>query len=249
MLISQVARNIGQQVVKAAAGRACQAAGTSDSLAGAQFRDHQQEWVKRNQHGLRALSGEQNAEKPQLDPSLRQKLLRYLENPVQHAAGKENQGESLGFHSFLSDDEKALSLRAHNQLPPGVVAVVLHGRTPSQADDPKRLVDVAQRPFVGPEENWTGAELAAQVGGPQGAPVMLFCCNAGTKRFYADQFGRVQSPSGAGDMAKASGRIVIAPVNGRYNCAASGGRLERNANSTQEPFWGVFHPGGTMERL
>jgi hypothetical protein len=178
---------------------------------------------------------------PQNWGRLKQQLATYVHGAQGRTAKTTFSEKSKGFvHLDRSGgDSDTESIRTY--LAPGSVTVSMHGVRPvlnSGEINPTRN----RTPFwdgTEPDGLRTTAEVVEQLRphlkDGEDAPIFLNTCNAGTE-------SRGIVP--AAEVAKRTGRYVVAPVDSRILASTSGPRLNDEGGE-----WRVFHPDGSSELL
>ena len=126
---------------------------------------------------------------------------------------------------------------------PGCISVSVHGLSPIDRETGRVQDFRKDTPFWDGTSNMLddGCRSTAQIvdklnlDPADDSPIFLNSCNAGTAS---------QGYTPAADMAKQTGRYIIAPVNTRIHGMVRGPRLADKGGE-----WRVFHPDGTNELL
>ena len=179
---------------------------------------------------------------------LKKDLVKYLSGAEKNQLAQNFACRSKGvFHLDRSGDPISPTNRIIDYPAPGCISVSMHGISPVNRktggikDFRKETPfwDDTNRSLTQPFDE--GLRSTAQVvrqldlDPAEDAPIFLNTCNAGTES---------QGYTPAADMAKQTGRYVIAPVNTRVIGSVRGPRL---ADSGGE--WRAFHPDGTSELI
>lgn len=182
--------------------------------------------------------------------SIKQNMTQYLQGAQQREACQRFEVPSKGHMNLdRSGDPNSATAGIAEYLPPGCLTVSIHGIAPIDRTtgkiNPTRneapFWDGTDRTFFKPNaDRVRTADHVVDLIGPLlekdcEAPIFLNSCNAGT-----NSEGFVP----AADLAKQTGRFVIAPADSRILSTARGPQLNDKGGE-----WRTFHPDGTSELL